>query len=236
MTTNNAQIRPSWRRSLAALFAISLGLLTALLSPKAEARPETIMLYGDSLTAAHGLSRNEGYPALIQQKIEAAGLASDYVVQASAISGETSAGGLNRIKWSLAGLERSQQKLGVFMLALGANDGLRGQSINAMKANLQGILDLVKEKHPDARLIVAGMFMPPNMGDDYRARFSATFDELAEANHATLIPFLLEGVAGNRELNLPDGIHPNAKGQQVIADNLWVILEPMLEEPVMLQP
>lgn len=187
------------------------------------------MFYGDSLTAAYNLAPEQGYPALIQKKINAAGLGEDYEVLASAVSGETSAGGLSRLNWAMAGLQRSKRELGVFMLALGANDGLRGLSVEAMQENLEKIIDDVEKRFPEADVIVAGMLMPPNMGEEYRKDFAAAFGQVAEAKETQLIPFLLEGVAGNPKLNLPDGIHPNPKGQQIIADALWPVLEPILK-------
>jgi len=226
MSTNSPMHRTPWTRALAFWFALALPFFAV----EIHAKPQAVVFYGDSLTAAYGLAPEQGYPALIQEKIDDAGLADRFDVVASAVSGETSAGGLSRLNWAIAGLQRSQQDVGVFMLALGANDGLRGQPIDAMKRNLQAILDGVKERYPKAKLIVAGMLMPPNMGAEYRKEFAAAFGEVAEANDATLIPFLLEGVAGNRELNLPDGIHPNPKGQQKIADALWPVLEPILKD------
>lgn len=231
MSTSSSRNPNPWTRALAVLFAVGLGFLAALMSPTCAAKPRAVVFYGDSLTAAYGLAPEQGYPALIQEKIDAAGLGDEFQVVASAVSGETSAGGLSRLDWAMAGLERSKREVAVFMLALGANDGLRGLSIESMQRNLRDILTGVKKRHPEAKLIVAGMLMPPNMGEAYRKKFAAAFGEVAQAEGATLIPFLLEGVAGDPKLNLPDGIHPNAQGQQAIADALWPTLEPILQEP-----
>lgn len=207
------------------LWAVLLGAVAQL-----SAKTQAVVFYGDSLTASYGIAPEQGYPALIQQKIDDAGWGDKFEVLASAVSGETSAGGLRRLGWAMAGLQRSKQDVGVFMLALGANDGLRGQSVENMQQNLQRIIDDVHERFPGADLVVAGMLMPPNMGEAYRENFGAVFGQVAEANDATLIPFLLEGVAGDPQLNLPDGIHPNPKGQQIIADALWPVLEPILKQ------
>lgn len=225
MSINLPHLRLSAKRICSLL---ALGAWAIFAAPL-HAKPEAVVFYGDSLTAAYGLAPEQGYPALIQQKIDAADLGDEYQVLASAVSGETSAGGLSRLNWALAGMKRSGQEVGIFMLALGANDGLRGLPVEAMQKNLQAILDKVKAAHPEAQIIVAGMLMPPNLGPDYREQFAAVYGAVAEANDAVLIPFLLEGVAGDRKLNLPDGIHPNPEGQQIIADALWPTLEPLLK-------
>lgn len=232
MSENDSKKTSSWANALAAVIAVAIGLLAALLSNqcRAVAAPEAVVFYGDSLTAAYGLDPELGYPALIQQKIDAAGMGDEFVVVPSAVSGETSAGGLSRLNWAMSALERSGSEVGVFMLALGANDGLRGQSTEAMAENLDAILGQVKTRHPEATLIVAGMLMPPNLGVDYQRDFQAAFAQVAEDNGAVLVPFLLENVAGKPELNLPDRIHPNAQGMQLIADNLWSVLEPILKQ------
>ncbi|WP_269539373.1 arylesterase [Cerasicoccus fimbriatus] len=207
---------------------MAIAFFVIALTPLVNAKPAVVMFYGDSLTASYGLAPEQGYPALIQEKIETEGLQNEYTALASAVSGETSAGGLSRINWALAGLDRGKQELAVFVLALGANDGLRGLPTDAMAKNLQAIIDRVKEKHPEAQIVVAQMFMPPNLGEAYRESFAETYQNVAKANDAVMIPFLLKDVAGDPKLNLPDGIHPNAKGQQIMADNLWPILKPLL--------
>ena len=182
--------------------------------------PQTILFFGDSLTAAYGLDVSEGYPAIIEAKIKEAGLEWDVFV--GAVSGDTSAGGLSRINWML------QRKVDLFVLALGANDGLRGTDTAATYTNLQKIIDRVRTKYPDVKIVIAGLLMPPSHGAAYQEKFAAIFPTLAEENDAALIPFLLEGVAGVRSLNLPDGIHPTAEGQKILAENVWKVLEPLL--------
>lgn len=180
------------------------------------------MFLGTSLTAGHGLPSDEAYPALIQGKIDSAGL--DFRVVNAGVSGETSAGGLRRIDWLL------RQPLAVLVLELGANDMLRGQDIEAMRANLQAIIDRTRAAHAQARIVIAGLKAAPNLGEPYASRFEATFVELAAENGAALIPFLLDGVAGLPELNQPDGNHPTAAGQVIVAENVWAVLEPVLRE------
>jgi len=230
MSQNRNSVQSSTGRTAAAAILAGLALGAAFVPATAEAAAprEAIVFYGDSLTAAYGLDPQAGYPAVIENKLRDAGWEDRYFVVASAVSGETSAGGLARLDWALKAVDRTGAGIGVFMLALGSNDGLRGQSIEAMKDNLSAILTRVRQRNPDAALIVAGMLMPPNMGQAYQQEFRAAFAEVADAHDATLIPFLLEDVAGNPELNLPDRIHPNAKGQRMIAENLWPILKPML--------
>jgi acyl-CoA thioesterase-1 len=190
-------------------------------APAASPTPAIVFL-GTSLTAGYGLEESDAYPALIQRKIDSAGLG--YRVVNAGVSGETSAGGLRRIDWLL------RQPVAVLVLELGANDGLRGQDVEAMRANLQAIIDRTRAAHPDARLVIAGMESPPNMGPMYTDAFRAVFPELARANDAVLIPFLLDGVAAVPELNQADGIHPTAEGQRMVADLVWRHLEPVLRE------
>jgi len=180
-----------------------------------------VVFLGTSLTAGLGLDEDEAYPALIQQKIDSAGL--PYRVINAGVSGETSAGGLRRIDWLL------RQPIAVLVIELGANDGLRGQDVDSMRANIQRIIDSTKAAQPDARIVIAGMEAPPNMGRAFTDRFRRVFPELARANGAALIPFLLEGVAAVPELNQTDGIHPTAEGQRIVAENVWRILAPLLE-------
>ena len=181
---------------------------------------KVILFYGNSLTAGMGLDPEQAFPNIIQQKLK--NIHKDYLVVNAGLSGETSAGGLSRIDWVL------QQKIDIFVLELGANDGLRGLPLESTRQNLQGIIDKVKQKYPEVKVLVAGMMVPPNMGADYTAEFVKIFPELAKNNKAGLIPFLLEGVAGNPDLNLPDGIHPNAEGHQIVADNVWKTLTLLL--------
>lgn len=179
-----------------------------------------IVFFGNSLTAAYGLEPEQGFPALIQAKIDSLGLA--YKVINAGLSGETTAGGNERVDWIL------QQPVDVFVLELGGNDGLRGINPDATYANLQSIINKVKTKYPNANIILTGMEAPPNMGADFTKAFRQVFPRLAKENDLQLIPFLLDGVGGRPELNLPDGIHPNVQGQYIVADNVWKVLQPLL--------
>lgn len=202
-------------------FLLAFFLLVGLFAATTSKEEKLILFYGDSLTAGMGLDPSFAFPNLIQKKIDERN--KGYRVVNAGLSGETSAGGLSRIDWVL------KQKVDIFVLELGANDGLRGLPLESTKQNLQGILDKVRQKYPDTILIVAGMMVPPNMGEDYGNAFVKIFPELAQRNKAKLIPFLLEGVAGVPDLNLPDGIHPNEAGHKIVADNVWKVLEPMLK-------
>lgn len=192
----------------------------------AAARPDTsrpvVLFIGTSLTAGYGLTEELAYPALIQAKLDSAGLA--YRVVNGGVSGETSAGGLARIDWLL------RQPVAVLVLELGANDGLRGLDVEAMRGNLQEIVDRTLEAYPDARIVIAGMEAPPNLGQRYTDAFRQTFVDLASANDAAFIPFLLEGVAAVPELNQSDGIHPTAEGHEIIAETVWRALRGVLDE------
>ena len=184
-----------------------------------EERP-VILFLGTSITAGLGLDVEQAFPSLIQAAIDSVGFA--FRVVNAGESGGTSAGGARRIAWLL------RQPVSVLVLELGANDGLRGRDVRAMKSNLQLIIDETKAKHPGARIVVAGMEAPPNMGVSYTTEFRQAFADLARENDALLIPFLLDGVAGIRELNQADGIHPTAQGHRVIAKNVWDVLGPLL--------
>jgi acyl-CoA thioesterase-1 len=196
-------------------------------SPSASASPArgaddrpVILFAGTSLTAGLGLDPSEAYPALVQEKLDAAGLR--YRVVNAGVSGETSAGARRRVEWLL------RQPMAVLVLETGANDGLRGQDPDATRANIQAILDAARRQAPPPRLVLAAMEALPNYGEAYRRRFRAIYPELAKANGATLLPFLLEGVAGDPTLNQPDGIHPTAEGHAQIAANVWKTLRPIL--------
>jgi len=182
-----------------------------------------ILFFGNSLTAGYGIELAQAFPALIQEKIDSLGLT--YEVRNSGLSGETSAGGNSRIDFVLNTL---QQPLAVFVLELGANDGLRGLKVEETRENLQSIIDKVKEKHPETDIILCGMEAPPNMGDDFTQSFREVFPQLARTNDITLVPFLLEGVAGEPALNLPDGIHPTPEGHEIVAENVWKYLKELL--------
>ncbi len=187
--------------------------------PGREAR-KTIVFFGNSLTAGYGLDPADAFPAVIQEKIDSAGLS--YKVINAGVSGETSASGRSRVDWIL------QQPVDIFVLELGANDGLRGIPVTETRNNLQSIIDKVKTKYPQARLILAGMQLPPNMGEPYLSSFRTMYPALAEKNEILLIPFLLEGVGGEARLNLADGIHPTAAGHRILAANVWEVLHPIL--------
>jgi len=186
----------------------------------APAERPVVLFLGDSLTAGYGLAEEQAFPALVQQRIDAAGLR--YRVVNAGVSGDTSAGGLRRIDWLL------RQPIAVLVLELGGNDMLRGQDLGALAQNLRAIVDATRAAHPDARVLVAGMRAPPNFGADYAGRFEAIYASLARETRAALIPFLLEGVAGDPALTQADGIHPTAKGQRILADTVWRSLEPLL--------
>jgi acyl-CoA thioesterase-1 len=187
-----------------------------------ESEKDVILFFGNSLTAGMGLEPSEAFPALIQNRLDS--LNYDYEVINAGLSGETTASGKNRINWVL------NQNVDVFVLELGANDGLRGIPLEETRKNLQDIINTVKEKNPDTKIVLAGMQIPPNMGEEYTTEFRNIFPELAEENNVELIPFLLEGVAGDPELNQQDGIHPTAKGYEIVADNVWSVLEDVVEK------
>jgi acyl-CoA thioesterase-1 len=183
-----------------------------------ENTTKTILIFGDSLTAGYGLDDvNDAFPALIQTKIDSLSL--DYTVINSGVSGETTAGGRSRINWVL------NQEIDVFILELGANDGLRGVPLKETRENLQAIIDAVLQKNASTKIILAGMQLPPNMGQDYTTEFKTIFPELAEKNNLDLIPFLLKDVGGIPELNQSDGIHPTVEGHKILAENVWDVLE-----------
>ncbi|EON78793.1 Arylesterase precursor [Lunatimonas lonarensis] len=184
-----------------------------------EDRP-LILFFGNSLTAGYGLEEDESFPALIQEKIDNEGLA--YRVVNGGLSGETTASGLNRLDWFL------EEAPAVFILELGGNDGLRGIAVGETRGNLIGIIQKVKSSYPEVQILLAGMQIPPNMGQEYTDAFKGIYEEIAASEQVHLIPFLLEGVAGDPELNLPDGIHPTAEGQALVAATVWQYLRPLL--------
>ncbi|MEP6690326.1 MAG: arylesterase [Gemmatimonadaceae bacterium] len=179
-----------------------------------------IVFMGTSLTAGLGLEPEQAFPALIGQRIDSLGLS--YGVRNAGVSGETSAGALRRIGWVL------HDTIDVLVLETGANDGLRGLGTSAMTANIQSILDSVTRAKPQASVFLAEMNAPPNMGARYTAAFHQAFVDLSKKNGVTLIPFLLAGVAGIPALNQPDGIHPNVRGEEIVAENVWRVLAPAL--------
>ena len=184
-------------------------------------RPSVVFL-GTSLTAGLGLEPEQAYPALIQQKIDSAGL--DYRVVNAGVSGETSAGARRRVDWLL------REPVAVLVLETGANDGLRGLPPDSLRANIQAVFDRAKAISPAPKLVLVGMRVPPNYGRAYTERFQAVYPEVARHNGAALVPFLLDGVGGIPRLNQADGIHPTAEGQRVIAETVWRVLEPVLRE------
>lgn len=181
---------------------------------------KAIVFFGNSLTAAYQLSKEQGFPALIQLKIDSLGLPFSCVN--AGLSGETTADGASRIEWVL------QQPMDIFVLELGANDALRGLPVKETAKNLQLIVDKVKAARPDCKIVIAGMQAPPNLGIAYTREFREIYPKLAAANKAALIPFLLEGVAGDPSLNLEDGIHPNVNGQKIVAETVWKTLKDVL--------
>ncbi len=213
------------RFTLALTCAIALGAFTAAPSA-AAAEPDrtmsTLLFFGDSLTAGYGLDNPaaESYPALIQDRINEE--KRPWRAINAGLSGETSAGGLRRVDWVL------RQPVDVFFLALGANDGLRGIDPAATERNLDQILTRVRARNPQARVVVAGMEMPPSMGRAYTERYRAVFAAVASKHGAVLLPFLLEGVAGRSDLNQADAVHPTAAGHRVMAETVWKALRPLL--------
>jgi acyl-CoA thioesterase-1 len=211
-------------QALRACTVLFLALVSATMCLAQAPAQRAIVFFGDSLTAGYGLADpgTQSYPARVQQRIDAEHL--PWRVVNAGLSGETSAGGLRRIDWVL------NQELDIFVLELGANDGLRGTATEVTEANLQAILGKVRLKHPQAGIVLVGMRMPPNMGDDYSGAFQAIFPALAKRNGAVLIPFLLEGVAERPELNQADGLHPNASGAEIVAASVWKTVRPLLNK------
>jgi acyl-CoA thioesterase I len=195
-------------------------LIVLVLFFQGTSQPKSLLFFGDSLTAGYGLSPEEAFPALIEKELNKK--PNTVKVTNAGLSGETSAGGLTRIDWVL------RQPIDIFVLELGANDGLRGLPLDQTRKNLQGIINKVKTKYPKVKIVLAGMMVPPNMGKQYSADFKNIYPELAKKNNATLIPFLLDGVGGIEKLNQADGIHPNAEGHKIVAKNLGMILEKLI--------
>jgi acyl-CoA thioesterase-1 len=192
-------------------------------APIAHATNKAIVFLGDSVSAGLGVQREEAFPALIGKKTRALGLPFEIINAGE--SGDTTADGLRRIEWLL------RQKIDILVIELGANDGLRGLPAATMKANLEAIIAKAKAANPSVKIVIAGMQMPPNLGADYANAFQQTFPQAAQETKSALIPFLLEGVGGHRDLNQPDQIHPTARGHAVVAETVWKTLEPLLREP-----
>lgn len=197
-----------------------MGLSTVIAAMGNEPGRKTVFVVGDSIAAGHGVDPEEAFPGLLQQRINEKQLACE-VVNAG-VSGDTTAGGVRRMPWLL------KRKMDVLILELGGNDGLRGLTPKETKSNLEKIIDLAREKNPDVKIILAGMQMPQNMGEKYTREFREVFPAVAREKKTAFIPFLLEGVGGKAELSLPDRIHPNPAGHQIIAGTVWSALEPLL--------
>jgi acyl-CoA thioesterase I len=188
----------------------------------AAAEPKAILVFGDSLSEGFMLKHSEAYPALLAKKLRAAGL--NFLVTNASASGGTTDGGLERLPPHL------KHKIDILILELGINDAFRGVPVEQIQRNLQEIIDKVKAKNPNARVVITGMQLPSHKGDDYVSAFCQMFAELAAKNGAALVPYLLKGVAGDPSLTGPDGIHPNAAGQKILAENVWRVLEPVARD------
>jgi acyl-CoA thioesterase I len=214
--------------TLAAVIGLS-SLQSTQAAKRDASRVITILALGDSLTAGYGLSRKQAYPALIAEKMRSAHYQFEIINAGS--SGDTTEGGLRRLPPLLRG-----KKIDVLILALGINDAFRGVPIEQVRANLQAIIDQTRARHAGVSVIIAGMQLPLSSSDDYVRSFGEMFGVLAEKNRATLIPYLLEGVGGDPELNQLDMVHPNAAGQRVLAENVWRVLEPILRKTTTVAP
>jgi acyl-CoA thioesterase-1 len=207
-------------RAIAAFLAMTASILFA--QAISAAQTKTILVFGDSLSDGFMLKRSEAYPALLAKKLHAAGL--NFQVTNASAAGGTTEGGLERLPPHL------KHSIDIFILELGINDAFRGLSVDQIQNNLQQIIDKVKARNPNVRVVIAGMQLPNHAADDYVSAFGKMFADLAAKNAAALVPYLLEGVAGDPSLNLPDGIHPNAAGQTILAENVWRVLEPVARE------
>jgi acyl-CoA thioesterase-1 len=205
--------------------ALWSALISILCAPAAagaaptSSQMKTILVLGNSLSAGFGLKSSQAYPALLAKKLRAAGL--NFQVTNASQTGGTTEGGLERLPAHL------KRKIDIFILELGINDAFRGVPVDQIQNNLQQIIDKVKARNPDVRVLIAGMQLPNYAVDDYVFAFGKMFGELAAKNGGSLVPYLLDGVGGDPSLNLPDGIHPNATGQKILAENVWRILEPV---------
>ncbi|PYI56846.1 MAG: arylesterase [Verrucomicrobia bacterium] len=212
-------------RSYAPLVSIILSVLCAQAAWTAtptSSRMKTILVLADSLSEGFQLKSSEAYPLLLADKLRAAGL--NFQVTNASASGGTTEGGLQRLPSHL------KRKIDIFILELGINDAFRGVPVDRIQSNLQEIIDNVKTRNPSVRVVIAGMQLPNYGADRYVSAFGEMFNKLATNNGAALVPYLLEGVAGDPSLNLPDGIHPNAAGQKILAENVWRVLEPVARE------
>src|SRR5213595_693440 len=205
-----------------AAFLAMMSLVFAEHGPAAETK--ALLVFGDSLSDGFMLKRSEAYPALLAKKLRAAGL--NFLVTNASASGGTTEGGLERLPTHL------KHRIDILVLELGINDAFRGLPVNQIENNLQQVIDDVKARNPNVRVVIAGMQLPNYKADDYVSAFGKMFTDLASKNNAALVPYLLQGVAGDPSLNLPDGIHPNAAGQKILAENVWRVLEPIAREAV----
>src|SRR5580765_3020600 len=203
-----------------AAFLAMMSLVFVEHAPAAE--PKAILVFGDSLSGGFTLKSSEVYPALLAKKLRAVGL--NFSVTSANAAGGTTQGGLERLPPHL------KRRIDIFILELGINDAFRGLPVDQIQNNLQQIIDKVKARNPNVRVVIAGMQLPNYAADEYVSAFGKMFAELAAKNGAALVPYLLEGVAGDPSLNLPDGIHPNAAGQKILAENVWRVLEPVARE------
>ena len=201
-------------------FLVIWSIIPAQLASAAETK--SILVFGDSLSDGFMLQRSEAYPALLAQKLDAAGL--NFQVTNASAAGGTTQGGLERLPAHL------KHRIDILVLELGINDAFRGLPVDQIENNLQRIIDKVKARNPNVRVLIAGMQLPNYAADDYVSAFGKMFAELAAKNGAALVPYLLEGVAGDPLLNLADGIHPNAAGQKILAENVWRVLKPIARE------
>lgn len=216
------QPRPVDSVTVQATAATPAAVPAAADAPVAKLRPNAVILFaGTSLTAGLGLDPDHAYPQLVQRKIDSAGL--KFQVVNAGVSGETSAALLRRLNWLM------REPFDVIVIETGANDGLRGIPVETMERNIQQIIDGVRAARPAARMVLVQMEAPPNLGTPYTAGFREVFPSLARRNGITLMPFLLDGVAGVRDLNQGDGIHPNEEGARRVAANVWKALKPLLQ-------
>lgn len=188
-----------------------------------ETSAPVVMFFGNSLSAGYGLDPDDSFPGLIQRRLDSLGY--DVEVVNAGVTGETTATGKNRLDWVL-----DRQRVDIFVLELGANDGLRGLPTEETYQNLNEIIDTVQDRHPEAEIVLAGMMIPPNMGAEYSRNFQEIFRRVALEKKIHLIPFLLDGVAGEAHLNLEDGVHPNKEGHRIVAENVWDVLEPLVQD------
>lgn len=212
------------RAAAVALVASGCVLATAQARQAPAAPQRTVVFLGDSLAAGYGLDPAQAFPAIVGERIRERGL--PFRVVNAGVSGETSAGGLRRVNWLL------RQQVDVLVLELGANDALRGLRLEDTERNLEAIVERVRAGSPDVEIVLAGMLAPPNLGPEYAEHFRSLYRRLAERQRLHLVPFLLEGVGGRPELNLADGIHPTPAGHRIVADNVWRVLEGVLQELV----